>query len=449
MSRGQSTRPDPDEESVGEDEEEAPKAKPRHSRTSRPPKRKKSGSHRAVQRWESGEGGGPGDETDDEEARCKSRPGSGKPVYWRARDSLYFEPVVALAIVVLLLVCLFAYTQNWPPVYVVESESMQHGLTDQVGLINTGDLVLAQKIPNASIQPYFVGLRNGYTTYGEYGDVLLYQPNGVSGTPVIHRSILYLDWDPASRSYSAPSLQGLPCGNAPNADYATPGTAGNCSTSDLTGALDLYRVGWMSVNVTLDLAAPALGEHSGFVTMGDNNFVCTGPGDCFGEPDQEGAVTPAISSLVEPGWVVGAARGMIPWFGAIKLLLAGQASMVPPQSWQYLGLTIVGIIALAFGVHFALRREGVETPLRKREDEEDREAHERDAEEEPADEGGGRHILQRLRPWHHPDEEGAAADDAERSKDGGATAAPGRHGRPKPQVKRSEKKRHVTEDDDL
>jgi signal peptidase len=439
---GSSSDEEPDVDDQEEDEEET---KSRRS-TRRPrPRRKRRGSQSPVRRWETGTS----DAEKDEEELAETPPGR-KPIYWRARDSLWFEPLVALAIIVVLIVGLFAYTQNWPPVYVVESDSMQHGSDDRLGLINTGDLVLAQKISNSSITPYVIGMETGYSTYGEYGDVLLYQPNGAAGTPVIHRAILFLSWDPVSRTYSAPGLSGLPCGNASDAVYST-STPNGCGTSHLTGTLDLYRIGWMSVTVSVGLGAAALGGHSGYLTMGDNNYICSAPGHCTGEPDQEGSAVPVISSLVEPGWVVGAARGMLPWFGALKLLLSGQASMVPPQSWQFLGLTVAGLILLAFGIHYALRREGIETPLRKREDEE------RAASEEA--EGGGaveesraRRWLRSLRPWGRSDKEEGDEDEEDGSSKKrtakSSSSTRGRRGRPRPEVKRSEKKRSEEEDED-
>jgi signal peptidase I len=359
-----------------------------------------------------------------------------KTVFWRARDSLYFEPLVALAVIVLLLVGLFAYTQNWPPVYVVESDSMQHGSTDMLGLINTGDLVLAQKASAASIVPYVVGLTTGYSTYGEYGDVILYHPNGLGTTPIVHRAILFLDWNASTSSYSAPELGGLPCGNAPNAVYATPGTPGNCGTTGLGGTLDLYHVGWMSLNLSVIFSSTGLGRHSGFLTLGDNND----------QTDQAGSSAVALSSLVEPGWIIGVARGMIPWFGAVKLLLEGQAGMVPPQSWQFLGLTIAGVILLAFGIHYALRVEGIETPLRKEEEEEARAAVEEDEEEE----GRARRWLRTLRPWHHPDDEEEEAPAPRPKSVSPVSSHPsGRRGRPRPQVRRHEKRSRRHRDDDL
>lgn len=415
---------DPDEE---EDEQEG-KHPPRRAH------RRSSGKPAPVRRWRA-----PGEPDSGEEAEEATSPPR-KSVYWRARDSLYFEPLVALAVIVLLLVGLFAYTQNWPPVYVVESESMQHGSTDILGLINTGDLVLAQKISVGSIVPYVVGLVTGYSTYGEYGDVILYHPNGGGTTPIIHRAILFLEWDPTSSSYSAPDLAGLPCGNASNAVYATPQTRGDCATTDLTGTLDLYHVGWRSLNISLTLTASGLGHHSGFLTMGDNNF----------QPDQSGSSAEALSSLVEPGWIVGVARGMIPWFGAVKLLFDGQAGMVPAQSWEFLGLTIAGVILLAFGIHYALKYEGIETPLRRREEEEARVAEDEGDEEE--EDGRARRWLHALRPWHRGSEdENEAEEEPPRTKHTlrPAPQPSGRRGRPRPHVHRNERRLHPPKDEEL
>jgi signal peptidase len=258
-----------------------------------------------------------------------------------------------LAIIILLLVSLWAYTQNWPPMYVVESNSMQHGDVDQLGLINTGDLVLAQKIDASQVTTYVVGLQSGYSTYGEYGDVILYHANGIVGpAPVIHRAILYLDYD-SGNAFTIPALQPLPCGSQSDAVYTLSSTSNGCGWNHITGSLTLHHIGWMSVNVTVDLSG--IGHHSGFVTMGDNNINPGNGGE--GIPDQ-----PALSTLVDPSWVVGVARGMLPWFGAVKLLLEGQSSEVPTQSWQFMGITLIAIVGGGFAIHYALRREPPEEP---------------------------------------------------------------------------------------
>ncbi len=328
----------------------------------------------------------------------KGRP-KREPVFWRARDSLYFEPLVALAVIVVLLVSLFAYTSNWPPIYVVESNSMQHGSGDHLGFLNAGDVVLAEKVPNSTIVPWVVGLRTGFQTYGEPGDVLLYHPNGsASSTPIVHRAILYLQYDPANRSYNATQLNGLPCGSGPGTVYDTPGTSHpslGCGTTGLTGDLILDGLGWRhSINTTIDLSSGSLGTHSGFLTMGDNNSYT----------DQyRGAAIPPISYLVMPGWIIGVARGMIPWFGALKLALDGNSGLVPGASWELMGITIAAAILAAAGVHWLFRREGIVSPLRRRE--ERSRADEEDEEPEPRSVGSR---LRALRPWKEKDDDAPA-----------------------------------------
>lgn len=447
-----------DDESDGEDDgldEETPaRARAARSTSPRKPSRRR-GRPTPVRRWSASRSTEDGEEADDDDEAEESKASRWRrdrfPVFWRARDSLYFGPLVALAIVVLLVVSLYAFTQNWPPAYVVESPSMQHGPSDVLGVINTGDLVLAEKIPTSNIQTYVQGLRTGYSTYGEPGDVLLYFPGGASGTPIIHRAIVYLQYVPAVNGYNITSLQGLPC-NVPGAVYATPSTPGNCGTTDLTGTLELFGVGWANANVSVDLSPALLGAHSGFLTMGDNNFKGAPSANsgcyanCVGDPDQ----TDGLSQLVEPGWVLGVARGMLPWFGAVKLALEGTTQYVPAQSWQFMGITVVGLIGLAVGIHYAVRAEGIEDPRRRELEEEDEE----EEEEPPA--SRGRRLLRSLRPW-------AAADDDEEDEETPPPRPPHPHptkrspvvrrGRPHPRVRRPRKVRPLRrrpndEDDD-
>jgi signal peptidase I len=287
-----------------------------------------------------------------------------RPVFFRARDSWYFEPLLALAIIVLLLVSLYAYTSNWPPVYVVESGSMQHGTADKVGLINAGDLVLVKKVDPSSVIPYVVGEETGYSTYGEYGDVILYHPNGnAQVTPVIHRPILYLVWNAANQTYSAPSLASFPCGAVAGPHYSVSGRPTGCGTTGLLTSITLYDVGWEGATVNIPLGD--LGHYSGFITMGDNNTNSGSPPQ--GETDQSNG----ISGLVAGGWIVGAARGMVPWVGSFKLLVDGNAGKVPPQSWEFLALTIAAIVLAAFGLHYLFRVEGIEDPRRLEEEKEE------------------------------------------------------------------------------
>jgi signal peptidase I len=437
-------RPEPEDE---EDDEPTPARRPAPA-----PRRRSARATRrpAVQRWEH-PGSDPEDdeEGDDEPAAPRhggrrsddvahrpAKPGK-EPVFFRARDSVFFEALVATAIVVVLFAGLIAYTQNFPPMYVVESSSMQHGSTDQVGIINTGDLVLAQKVSADQVVTYVTGAQTGYTTYGEYGDVILYHADGLAtGAPIIHRALVYIEAN-ADLTYSFPSLAGQLCGSAPGAVYSISSTPTGCGTTHETGTLTLFHVGWRSVTVRIDLAS--IGEASGFITMGDNNFNPSNTS--LGDPDQ-----PSLSTAVEPGWIVGVARGMLPWFGALKLLVEGNAGEVPSQSWEWMGLTVVGLILIAIGIHSLFRAEGIEDERRKEDEAEERARH-------PPGRWSWRHPL---RSW--------GEEDDEEEDDGGPPArpprgrpsekSPGWFGRPKPEVGRSPRKRRGSasrddEDDDL
>ncbi len=322
------------------------------------------------------------------------------PIYWRARDSLFFEPLVALAIIVLLLVSLYAYTSNWPPVYVVESNSMQHGAGDHLGVINAGDIVLAQKASLGSIITYIDAIRTGFSTYGSLGDVLIYEPNGSgAATPIIHRAILYLEYDSSNSTYTAVGLAGLSCGSGGDHVYYSPDTPGGCGTSGLSviDTLDLYNIGGRTVAIDFSRTSD-LGDHSGFLTLGDNNSYA----DQL--PANDGPIP--LSTLVEAGWVVGVARGMIPWFGAVKLLLDGNAGKVPTASWEYLGLTVAGAIFAAAGIHLLLRRR--HEAVRKRRPREETDEDEEEAEPAPKSKRSSRGV----RAWTPAAEPPAEADGA-------------------------------------
>ncbi len=367
-----------------------------------------------------------------------------RPVFFRARDSWYFEPLVALAIIVLLLVGLFAYTSNWPPIFVVESDSMQHGDGDVVGLINTGDLVLVQKVNPSSVVTYVDGEVSGFSTYGEYGDVILYHPYGdTAATPVIHRAILYLVWDAAAGDYSAPALASLPCGSEPGALYSIEGSSTGCGSTGLITTITLYHVGWKNATVSIPLGG--LGRYSGFITMGDNNLIAGSPPQ--GKTDQAWG----ISALVAPGWVIGVARGMVPWVGAFKLLIDGNAQEVPAQSWQFLALTISAVVLGGFGIHYLFRVEGIEDPRRREEERAERRDQEEDGGPPWRDRppGGRWHGLREWlaapasddeeseEPRPAPARRPSAARPAPVRKTPTASATARNRGRPKPVVRKS------------
>ncbi|WP_243670336.1 S26 family signal peptidase [Methanoculleus chikugoensis] len=84
---------------------------------------------------------------------------------------------------------LFLFSGTWPAVVTIESESM-------VPNMNVGDLVLVStRTGSAPLTTWDDGRwTGGHTSFGNYGDVIVYRPNGAdSVNPIIHRAMTYVD----------------------------------------------------------------------------------------------------------------------------------------------------------------------------------------------------------------------------------------------------------------
>ncbi len=120
-----------------------------------------------------------------------------------ARDVLFaFATVGAIAL------ALYLYAGVWPPMVSVEGTSMYPHMQD-------GDLILIQGIDRSKIETFEAAKASGYSTFGSYGDVIVYQPFGRKDmTPVIHRALYYVN-------ASEPMWRGaIP---APNSGFITQG----------------------------------------------------------------------------------------------------------------------------------------------------------------------------------------------------------------------------------
>jgi signal peptidase len=275
---------------------------------------------------------------------------------------------VAALIVGIILLSLFLYTGNWPPMVVVESQSMQHSDDESfVGVIDTGDLVLVQDVHSTSdIITYVEGQATGYSTYGEFGDVIIFKKDGnMEGKSIIHRALVRLDWNESSGTIDIPDLDDEKWELGEDWSGTTGGGDNVTSPYGLDGTITLHDVGYGDVTVTLLMSSyktqvPANFSGSAFITMGDHNIQGS-----MGSPDH---------SIVRLEWIEGRARGEIPWFGLMKLTLFKDPgapccsgwgdSAAPLNSWDALLISIVLIvavpIALDFGIGYAL------TYLRKR-----------------------------------------------------------------------------------
>ena len=280
---------------------------------------------------------------------------------------------IAFLILIIFIGSIWAYTGNWPPVVVVQSGSMMHGDDSEIGIIDTGDLVLVKKVETKSdITTYFEGKEKGYKTYGEYGDVIIYKKNGQDpdvSTPVIHRVLLWLEFnanatkadpDPNAGHFDIPELDKFDVTGDFVADPDFPAHASNDNDGPLILHLNqIYR----------EMRAD---PHSGFITKGDNNLV--------NNIDQYSTSTP-----IKVDWIIGKAKGEMPWFGLIKLYASGSLEgQAPPTSVNMLILTLAVIIIVPISLEMAYTM--YMNRKKAREDEEDEE------EEEPEDRGrpGGR-----------------------------------------------------------
>jgi len=249
---------------------------------------------------------------------------------------------IALLFVVFILLAMFAYSGLWPPLVVVESNSMMHGddNTSHIGAIDTGDLVLVKKVDHPSdITTYMDGLSTGHKTYGDYGDVVIYKKEGSDIlTPIIHRALIYLEPNADGLSYRSASLR-----DAPESAWSTYPV--NDTWDHLTGALVLMNVSYNRVTVQIDVGnmiryfeVQGIDPKAGFITKGDHNP----------QTDQSyGGLAPVVDFT----WIVGKARGEIPWFGLLKLWSTHSLGSPAPDNsvrdlWISLALIIISPIAV-------------------------------------------------------------------------------------------------------
>jgi signal peptidase len=238
--------------------------------------------------------------------------------------------IIILLIVVILVGGVLAYTQEVPPIYVVASESMEHSANWTWGTINAGDIVLVKRAPDPvkNVITYVVGRETGYSTYGEFGNVILYHG---PGKIIIHRAIFYLTWN-----NSHPVVQGYT----------------NQSWIIVTQSYVLIKdVGFSHRNLLVMING--FHNESGFITVGDFNLAFRGVYNQSLNAYQAADQYFLGISPVTPSEVVGVAHGQIPWFGLIKLnimKLYGDwpySNEVPNHAYEYLFASIIIIVALA------------------------------------------------------------------------------------------------------
>ena len=266
----------------------------------------------------------------------------------RSMKEISRDIMVAFVIVGIIMVALYSYCGIWPPMVVIESGSMEHppSIYEQrsyVGIIDTGDMVFVKKV-NASygqdVYTYVQGQESGYSTYGSFGDVIIYRPNGLENRsdgsaviPIIHRLVV---WVEVNTTHLDPNFDGI---DYANYSFDVP----SLNIYDSTDSFTITDYGYVDSAVTINLGMnggllyyyEARGNvpHSGYITKGDNN-----PGH------DQNSYEPVL-----PEWIIGKAWGELPWFGLIKLWASGvNTNNVPSNSWTGLLGTISILLLIPF-----------------------------------------------------------------------------------------------------
>ena len=136
-------------------------------------------------------------------------------------DNFWIElarDLVFATVVVFLVICVaYLLTGTWPMMVGVESGSMMPH-------IYKGDIIFLQGISRTSITTYQVGTEINYTSFGDYGDVIVYRPKGDPDvTPIIHRAMYWVDTgDSMPNNWPAPHAGFITKGDN-NDGYDQPG----------------------------------------------------------------------------------------------------------------------------------------------------------------------------------------------------------------------------------
>src|SRR5437899_6615974 len=222
--------------------------------------------------------------------------------------------LVAGIIVVIVLVGIYVYTGVWPPLVVVESQSMQHSGTESYfGVIDTGDMVFQQAAPNrADIITYLEGRASGYATYGDYGDVIIFR-HASDPTPVIHRAIMYVTLH-NNGTYATADVDRLSqlTGWEATTDSGPIACPPTCSGLYLR-TLTIHRMGFrQNLGITFDFANSFLffAPRSGYIPMGGHKAAFIA---CAQPPFAPRAATPSAAQCPPVhGDIISRARGGFP-----------------------------------------------------------------------------------------------------------------------------------------
>jgi signal peptidase len=282
-----------------------------------------------------------------------------------ARDLIWVAGVVGGIAILLFLIC-----GTWPAVVTIESGSM-------IPNMNIGDLVVVvQKDRFGDLQTWDNGKVSGYKKFGDYGDVIIYRPNGVTDMwasvgllplskqhPIIHRAMTWVPaGDPVPTYINIYRGSVTPTGYLPltvagtTADgYRILLTGNATSEANYTpGSRDLVMRNVSGENFVLPadtlvqysgyvMNTSTITNHGGYITKGDNNYA-----------SDQGSLALAETGTIEPvekEWVVGKALFTVPYVGLLPL------NIVP--------VIVIVIILMVLHELYLRRKEGDEKAAAK------------------------------------------------------------------------------------
>ena len=106
------------------------------------------------------------------------------------------DVAVSIAIVLGAAALVYAVTGAWPPVVAPEGSSMEPSITTGSVLVVSGPsgVVTDASAGHGGVVTHEQGKRMGYETFGDYGDVIVYRPEGShSREPILHRAMFYVE----------------------------------------------------------------------------------------------------------------------------------------------------------------------------------------------------------------------------------------------------------------
>jgi len=201
-----------------------------------------------------------------------------------------------IAIVVAIVCCigatLYVICGTWPAIVVIESNSM-------VPNMNVGDLVVVVDVDRfGNLVTWEEGKETEYTKFNNFGDVIIYRPNGITDTwamlglapfskqhPIIHRAMTRVESgqpDPIYASYN----------------------------SEQETSAELLLISHSNIS----------SDYAGYITKGDYNRVS----------DQHYLSIPDVGDIqrVKKEWVIGKALLIVPYVGLIPLHLTECALLI-------------------------------------------------------------------------------------------------------------------------